>query len=137
MRMEQDLLTPANVQPADTASLLRARARELLAKYERMCSCHESYSTHSFNFTSPEKDGSDAEWIKALRQTNQACEHRLEAMFASMERDPAAIRHWIRADKRAVERNRMWEGRDDTEWRELDRRNHDNNARTCEMFYSR
>ena len=122
MRIENVALIPENLPTAATVSLLRARARTLRAKYERMRRCHENYAVHNFNFLSPEGGGSDADCIIALRQTNLAHERWLDSTMALMERDPAALQRWNKANERAGKKNTMWEARDDAIWQELERR---------------
>ncbi len=91
MRMAREELNPENVHKADTVSLLRARARTLRAKYERMRSCHENYAMHSFNFASPEETSTDAVRIEALRRTSLAQERWLDTTYAMKEGDPEAM----------------------------------------------
>ncbi len=57
MRMEREQLTAQKVRQPDTLSLLRARARTLRAKHERIRPCDEDYATHKFDFKSPEGEG--------------------------------------------------------------------------------
>ena len=122
MRMEREKLTAQNVRQPDTLPLLRARARTLRAKHERIRRCHEDYATHKFDFKSSEGEGSNADRIMALRHTNSAHDRWLDSTFLKLERDPAAIQRWDKANKRAGKKNAMWKARDDAVWHELERR---------------
>ncbi len=94
-------MTPVNVRTAETVSFLRSRTRALRAKYERMRRCHENYSKHSFNFSSPEGMGKDAERIETFYKTHLAHERWLDTTYDTMERNPEAILRWNKAKKRA------------------------------------
>ncbi len=101
MRIAREEMTPENVHTAETVSFLRSRARTLRAKYKRMRRCHENYSKHSFNFSSPEGMGKDGERIETFCKTNLVHERWLDTTCATMERDPEAILRWNKAKKRA------------------------------------
>ncbi len=70
MRTEREALNAENVHTADTVSLLRAWARTLCAKCERIHRPHENYEVQNFNFSSLEVAGSDGDRVIALRQAN-------------------------------------------------------------------
>ena len=72
MRMEREQMNAESVHKADTVSLLRARARTLRAKYQRMWRSASNVPVQDFKFTSPEGDGADAKRIEILRRNNQS-----------------------------------------------------------------
>ncbi len=123
--IEHDRLTPENVHNANTVSLLGARARTLLAKYDRMRHCHENYAKQKFKFSSHEGDGTDPEGINVLRQINLAHLRRFHSIFDAMQRDPAAMKRWEMASKSSGKKNTMWEARDDAVSNELKHRKDD------------
>ena len=119
MRMEREQLSPETVGRAGTVSLLRVRARSLPAKFESMWRCASNGRKISFDFKSPEGDGTDAEKIKVLRRNNRQHELRLDSLYASM--DPPALTRWNKTNKRAGEKVSMREARDEAVWQELER----------------
>ncbi len=97
MRMEREQMNAENVHKADTVSLLRAQARKLRAKYQRMWRYASNGPVQDFKFTSPEGDGVDAKRIEIFRRNNREHELRLDSLHASM--NPDARKRWERANK--------------------------------------
>ncbi len=71
------------------------------------------------DFESLKGDGTDAGKIKAPRRNNRQHELRLDSLYVSM--NPAAVTRWSKANKRADEKNSMWEARYEAVRQELER----------------
>lgn len=123
--MMKEELKAENVHRASTLTLLRARARNIRATYERLWRCWSGNPIKPFVFDSLEGDGDEASRISKLREYVDAHVRVVEDLRAKIERDEEANRRWKKANRGSGRLARMLRERDAAVIAELGRRQHE------------